>query len=98
MYTSYESHVYYVISRPGLLDFLEKMKTCYNIIIYTSSQKEYAETVIETAGIKKYVTKLYHRSDCRRIHQGIYLKEISKLSLPLKDVVFIDVRDIIYSD
>lgn len=52
---------YRVWMRPYLLEFLETIKTHFDVYIYTHATKEYAETILEALNIKRLVRRICAR-------------------------------------
>jgi RNA polymerase II subunit A small phosphatase-like protein len=93
-------HDIYVLKRPGVEDFLEKMARHYEIVIFTASlsrvkiyiyKHKYAEPLISKIDPKKCCSHRLFREHCTYINNQ-YIKDLSKLNRDLKDVIIIDVR------
>jgi len=54
----------YVQKRPFLNEFLELLSRDFNIVIYTSSEKEYADAILDNLDKYKIINKRYYRADC----------------------------------
>ena len=76
--------------RPGLLDFLTKMKKYYEIIVFTSATKEYAdqiEDVIEQ-NEKYFEFRLYREHTISFNNE--FIKDISRIGRPLDKILIVD--------
>ena len=76
--------------RPGLLDFLTKMKKYYEIIVFTSATKEYAdqiEDVIEQN--EKYFEFRLYREHTLSFNNE-FIKDISRIGRPLDKILIVD--------
>ena len=76
--------------RPGLLDFLSKMKKYYEIIVFTSATKEYAdqiEDVIEQN--EKYFEFRLYREHTLSFNNE-FIKDISRIGRPLDKILIVD--------
>ena len=76
--------------RPGLLDFLSKMKKFYEIIVFTSATKEYAdqiEDVIEQN--EKYFEFRLYREHTLSFNNE-FIKDISRIGRPLDKILIVD--------
>ena len=84
-----EMHDVFILVRPGLEQFLEKMGKIFEIVIFTASISSYADPlldIIDKNNICKY--RLY-REHCTEIN-NCFIKEINKLGRELKDVIIVD--------
>ena len=77
--------------RPGLYEFLDNlMKLKCELVIFTSSNKKYAEKIIdEIEKDKKYFKKRLYRENCVLIGSA-YVKDLSKLGRDLSKTIIID--------
>ena len=78
--------------RPGLINFLEIIKEFYEIIIFTSSTKEYADAIlnsIEKKGNNKYFDGRLYRNHNIEIGQKFY-KDLSKIGRDLSRIIIVD--------
>ena len=76
--------------RPGTKEFLSELSKYYEIVVFTASVKDYADTILDS--IDKNKKWIKHR--LYRIHTTVlkntYLKDLSKLGRDLKKVIIID--------
>ena len=78
--------------RPGLINFLEIIKEFYEIIIFTSGIKEYADIIlntIEKKGNNKYFDGRLYREHNVQIGQKYY-KDLSKIGRDLSRTIIVD--------
>ena len=78
--------------RPGLEEFLEEIKKYYEIIVFTSATKEYAESiinVIEQKNNTKYFSSILYREHTTLIGNK-YIKDLSKLGRDLSKTIIVD--------
>ena len=96
-----------MLTRPYLHLFLNEISKYFTIVIYTTGAQEvkklsslacyitfvvqYAETVVKAVGISKYMKYLLHRSHCVELQNGVFVKDISFLDVPLDRILLIDV-------
>ena len=76
--------------RPGLDYFLLKMKSIYEIIVFTSATQEYADPIencIEQYG-KYFDTRLYRHHTI--IYENDFVKDISRIGRPLNSIIIVD--------
>ena len=78
--------------RPGLEEFLEEIKKYYEIIVFTSGTKDYAEAIlniIEHKNNSKYFDGLLYREHTTLIGKK-YIKDLSKLGRDLSKTIIVD--------
>ena len=78
--------------RPGLENFLDVIKEYYEIIVFTSGTREYADMVldvIEHKKQKKYFSGRLYREHATRIGKK-YIKDLSKLGRDLSRTLIVD--------
>ncbi len=93
-----ENEIYdiHVLVRPGVKEFLEKMKNFYEIVIFTASISKYADillNIIDQNGCAPY--RLF-REHCTFIN-NIFVKDLQKLGRDLKDIIILDNSPLSYS-
>ncbi len=81
-----------LILRPGLFDFLNYAKEKFELIIFTASQKNYADTIIDyIEKEQKYFSLRLYREHCIFIKPGLYIKDLRIFkNRDLKNIVLID--------
>lgn len=68
------------------------MAKTFEIVIYTTSALEYAETIIEELGMKPYVSRLFHRRHCINSDDSRNkLKDLELVGSDFERIIFIDV-------
>ena len=68
-----QSHNVYVIKRPGVDTFLQKMGELYEVVIFTASLSKYADPVLDMLDIHKVIKHRLFRESCFN-HKGNYVK------------------------
>ena len=76
--------------RPFAKEFIISLSKFYNIFLFTASFKEYAIPIIKKIDTKNLIKKFFFREFCTKINEDVYIKDLSKLNVNLKDVVIID--------
>jgi len=78
--------------RPGLEEFLEEVKKYYEIIVFTSGTKDYADailSIIEQKNNSKYFDGLLYREHTILMGKK-YIKDLSKLGRDLSKTIIVD--------
>lgn len=82
-------HQVYVLKRPYVDDFLQKMGELYECVLFTASLAKYADPVadlLDRWGV--FRTRLF-RESCV-FHRGNYVKDLNKLGRDLNQIVIVD--------
>ena len=76
--------------RPGLLKFLSKIKKYYEIIVFTSGTKEYADQIIDVIenDEKFFDFRLYREHTL--FYNNEFIKDISRIGRPLDKIIIVD--------
>ncbi|KAJ2992778.1 hypothetical protein HDV02_002865 [Globomyces sp. JEL0801] len=82
-------HQVYVLKRPGVDEFLRKLSTQYELVVFTASLSKYANPVMDMLDPHRYVKHRLFRESCIH-HKGNYVKDLSLLGRNLKSVIIID--------
>jgi CTD small phosphatase-like protein 2 len=76
--------------RPGTEKFLEEMSKYYEVVIFTASVKDYADTILDQLDPEhKFISFRLYREHTT-VLKRTYLKDISKLGRDLSKVIIID--------
>ena len=80
----------YFLVRPGVKDFLEEMTKYYEIIIFTSSPKNYADNILDKIDINNefFSYRLYRKHVI--YENGNSVKKLDMIGRDLKKIVFVD--------
>ncbi|KAF9202729.1 hypothetical protein BGZ49_007147 [Haplosporangium sp. Z 27] len=84
-----QSHNFYVLKRPGVETFLQKMGELYEVVIFTASLSKYADPAIDILDTHRVVKHRLFRESCFN-HKGNYIKDLSVLGRDLKNTIIID--------
>lgn len=85
-----QKHTVYVHCRPYLKEFMDKIASLFEIIIFTASQSIYAEQLLNVLDPKRKVFRhRVFRESCVFV-DGNYLKDLSVLGRDLAHVIIVD--------
>ena len=80
----------YFLVRPGVKEFLEEMINYYEIVIFTSSPKNYADNILDKIDVNNvfFSYRLYRRHVI--FENGNSVKRLDMIGRDLKKIVFVD--------
>ncbi|XP_066306633.1 uncharacterized protein [Miscanthus floridulus] len=85
-----KNHTVYVRKRPYLKMFLEKVARMFEVVIFTASQRIYAEQLIDKLDPDgKYISRRIYRESCI-FSDGCYTKDLTILGIDLAKVAIVD--------
>merc|ERR1711971_203646 len=84
-----EEHNVYVLKRPCVDVFLERMSNLYEIVVYTASLSKYADPLLDDLDKYGRISHRLFREACTRLPSG-YVKDLSKIGRSLRHVTIID--------
>ena len=81
-----------LLLRPHLFDFLNFASEHFELVIFTASEKNYADAIIDyIEKEKKYFSRRLYRNNCIYLHPCLYIKDLSLVSnRNVKDIVIVD--------
>ena len=79
----------YTLVRPGAIQFLEKISTIYEIVIFTASLSIYALPIINFIDKNKKCDFKLFREHCSSFNNG-FIKDLKRLSRDLKNLIIVD--------
>lgn len=82
-------HHVYVIKRPGVDEFLEKVGKLYEVVVFTASVSKYGDPLLNKLDTSKSVFHRLYRDSCYN-YQGNFIKNLSQLGRKLEDTIIID--------
>ncbi|KAF8009642.1 hypothetical protein BT93_J0604 [Corymbia citriodora subsp. variegata] len=85
-----EQHTFYVRQRPFLKTFLERVSEMFEIVLFTASQRFYAEQLLDHLDPdKKFFSRREYRETCV-LSDGIFTKDLTVLGVDLAKVAIVD--------
>lgn len=85
----------YVIKRPGVDEFMRRTGELFEVVVFTASMSKYGNPLLDQLDIHNVVHHRLFRESCYN-HRGNYVKNLSRLGRPLKDIIIIDNSPISY--
>lgn len=82
-------HHVYVIKRPGVDEFLQKVGKWFEVVVFTASVLKYGDPLLDKLDINNAVHHRLFRDSCYN-YQGNFIKNLSQLGRPLTDSIIID--------
>lgn len=82
-------HQVYVLKRPYVDDFLQKMGEIYECVLFTASLAKYADPVADLLDNWNVFRSRLFRESCV-FHRGNYVKDLSRLGRELSKVIIVD--------
>ena len=82
----------YIFYRPKLMEFLKNVSKYWEVCIFTASNPNYANPVIDTFDpTGKYIKARYYRDSCINNEKGYWVKDLGMFKERcLKDIVIVD--------
>lgn len=80
---------FYVLKRPGVDEFLEKLGDKYEVVVFTAGLREYASLVLDRLDRKRVISHRLYRDSCKEV-EGKFVKDLSGLGRDLRRVVIVD--------
>ncbi|CAD8122575.1 unnamed protein product [Paramecium sonneborni] len=77
--------------RPYAQQFLQNLAQHFEIMIYTASNEDYANQIIDYLDPTQQLVKYrFYRNDCINLYKGCHIKDLRTLDRNLKDIILID--------
>uniref|UniRef100_A0A0E0LID6 FCP1 homology domain-containing protein n=1 Tax=Oryza punctata TaxID=4537 RepID=A0A0E0LID6_ORYPU len=90
VYFNFREHTIYVRCRPYLKEFLERVASLFETIIFTASQSIYAEQLLNVLDPKRKLFRhRVYRDSCVYV-EGNYLKDLTVLGRDLTRIMIVD--------
>ncbi|XP_033113794.1 carboxy-terminal domain RNA polymerase II polypeptide A small phosphatase 1-like isoform X2 [Anneissia japonica] len=82
-------HQVYVLKRPFVDEFLQRMGELYECVLFTASLAKYADPVADLLDKSRIFRSRLFRESCV-FHRGNYIKDLSRLGRNLERIVIVD--------
>ncbi|KAJ3108536.1 hypothetical protein HDU97_000818 [Phlyctochytrium planicorne] len=82
-------HNVYVLKRPGVDVFLQRLGKQFEVVVFTASLSKYADPVLDMLDKHRVVKHRLFREACFH-HKGNYVKDLGQLGRDIKDVIILD--------
>jgi len=83
------THQVYVLKRPGVDQFMEKLGKMYEIVLYTASLSKYADPLLDKLDTQKVIKHRLFRESCT-CHEGNFVKDLTQLRRELRHTIIVD--------
>jgi CTD small phosphatase-like protein 2 len=83
-----------VILRPYAQEFIDQISEFYEIAFFTASNYEYASVIMEKLDKNHKVAQRLFKNHCT-LFKGAYVKDLLQFERNLKDVIIIDVMNML---
>jgi len=91
-----EMHDIFVLVRPGVKEFLEKMDKLFEIVVFTASISKYADPLLDIIDKKGYCPYRLFREHCSLINTT-FVKDLERLGRDLKNIIIVDNSPLSYA-
>jgi len=82
-------HQVYVLKRPGVDEFMQRVAKDYEIVIFTASLALYADPLLDQLDIHNVVRHRLYRESCS-FFQGSYVKDLTRLGREVSQCILVD--------
>lgn len=79
--------------RPHALGFLKNMSSIFEVVLFTTAEKQYAEAFFDYLNSRSdnSISSFLSRENCIHIYKGLYLKDLRTIiNRNIKDIVLLD--------
>ncbi|CAI5758478.1 unnamed protein product [Candida verbasci] len=82
-------HHVYVIKRPGVDEFLQKVGQWYEVVVFTASVQKYGDPLLDKLDLNKSVHHRLFRDSCYN-YQGNFIKNLAQMGRDVSKTIIID--------
>lgn len=79
----------YVLKRPYCEEFIQRMSSIYEIVMFTASLSKYADPLYAKLDKNKVTATNLYREHCT-FYNGLFVKDMTRLGRPMSDIIIID--------
>jgi RNA polymerase II subunit A small phosphatase-like protein len=83
------THKIFVMKRPGVDQFLQRLAEHYELVIYTASLSKYADPLLDILDPTKLISRRLFRENCV-FYDSHYVKDLSLLGRDISQTIIID--------
>lgn len=91
-----KNHTIYVLKRPHVDEFLDKMSKIFELVIFTASIPEYANPLLNKLDPNKHITSRLFREHCTASN-NLFVKDLKRVGRHLKDTILLDNNPVSYA-
>ena len=85
-----EGEIGYVSIRPYALSFIKKMSKYFEMIVFTASEKDYADMIVDQLDLEGLIKHRLYREHCLKIDRNLYTKDLRIINRDLSQIVMVD--------
>jgi RNA polymerase II subunit A small phosphatase-like protein len=85
----------YILVRPGVTSFLQRMSKHYEMVVFTASLSKYAEPLVAQLDPEGFCSYKLFREHCT-FYNNAFVKDLTRLGRPMTDVIIVDNSPIAY--
>lgn len=82
-------HNVYVIKRPGVDEFLQRVGELYEVVVFTASVSRYGDPLLDVLDKSNNIHHRLFRDACYT-YEGNYIKNLSQIGRPLSEIIILD--------
>jgi RNA polymerase II subunit A small phosphatase-like protein len=85
----------YILVRPGVTSFLQRMSKHYEMVVFTASLSKYAEPLVAQLDPEAFCSDKLFREHCT-FYNNAFVKDLTRLGRSMTDVIIVDNSPIAY--
>lgn len=84
-----QTHNVYVLKRPGVDEFLRRVGSLYEVVVFTASVARYGDPLLDILDKHHTIHHRLFREACYN-YEGNYIKNLSQIGRPLSEIIILD--------